>query len=145
MIDARELRIGNLISYRGEVDVNVYSLGSSFETVRSWQPDKLYGSSDIKEYEPIELTEEWHNKFGVKIDGFKSFVYKLPRNRNIDIEVIFTGDYVMLRQKEDNNPYNDSIVSIWNKDLTRRDMNVHEWQNLYFALTGEELKMEDKI
>ena len=86
---------------------------------------------------PILLTEEWHNKFGIQKNGFGNFEYILPRKNNINIKVIFCTDYVMVRQGEDK--IDDDVLSIWNKDLTRRDMYVHEWQNFYYSLCGEEL------
>jgi hypothetical protein len=98
----------------------------------------------------IPLTEEWHTKFGAQKKVFGSFEYALPRKNNIDIRVVFQGDYVFLRQSssirksESQNPITDDVVSIWNKDLTGRDMHVHEWQNLYFALTGEELTFKQR-
>jgi hypothetical protein len=87
---------------------------------------------------PILISEEWHNKFGVYDNGNMAFEYVLPRKNNIDCKVIFTGDYVFIRQGL--KWWDDDIISIWNKDLTRRDMYVHEWQNLYNILAGEELK-----
>lgn len=89
------------------------------------------------------LTEEWHNKFGVIKNGFGNFEYILPRKFNMNITVIHTHEYVYLRQGEGSNRYNDDLVAIWNKDVSRRDMYVHEWQNLYFALCGEELKIKN--
>jgi hypothetical protein len=87
---------------------------------------------------PILISEYWHNKFGVYDNGNMAFEYVLPRKNNIDCKVIFTGDYVFIRQGL--KWWDDDIISIWNKDLTRRDMYVHEWQNLYNILAGEELK-----
>ena len=128
-MEAKELRIANYV----ENDIGDVIFIDS-ETlpfiVTKW----------IKCHHPIPLTEEWHNKFGVKINGFKIFEYTLPRKNNLDIKVIFNGDYVMLRQGKGDR--NDDILSIWNKDLTNRDMFVHEWQNLYFALTNEELTIK---
>lgn len=88
----------------------------------------------LKDIEPILMTEEWHNKFGVLKNGFNNFEYKLPMNNTI----VFNGDYVFLRQGNDK-PMECDIVTIWNKDLTKRDMYVHEFQNLYLILAGEEL------
>jgi len=93
----------------------------------------------IEFLKPIPLTEEWHNKFGVKLDGFGSFRYVLPKSMSQKVTVMFSGDYVFLRQGEPNKIDND-LVSVWNKDIIKRDMFVHEWQNLYFSLTGEELE-----
>lgn len=89
-------------------------------------------------YNTIKLTEYFHNKFGVKMNGHMSFVYELPRNNTIKVKVVFSDDYVYLRQGNDDKPYNDSLVTIWNKDLTKRDMYVHEWQNWYYLLSGGE-------
>lgn len=90
------------------------------------------------------LTEKWHNRFGVYKNGFGNFVYKLPRKFNIHISVIHTEEYIMLRQGA-GKPSEDHIISIWNKDVTRRDMLVHEWQALYFSLCGEELIIKELI
>ena len=140
---ANELRIGNrvnmpflgcleleVIGLAVKDDFQLYIQSKSFENTFFEKPEK---------YRPIPLTEEWHNKFGVFKNGFESFEYVLPRKNNISLKVIFTGDYVMLKQGK--GTPQDDIVSIWNKDITKRDMFVHEWQNLYFALTGEELTL----
>jgi len=131
---ATELRIGNwAINFLGqEFQVN-------HETLRMLS---VGGSgSEFPSPKPIPLTEEWHNKFGVELNGFRSFEYKLPRKNNIDMTVVFQGDYVFLKQGD--NIKEIDIVSIWNRDLTKRDMYVNEWQNLYHALTGEELKINE--
>ena len=139
---ASELRIGNLINVRcvapecGHDDFepqecNIHNLISLFDESKDF------------EFEPIPLTEEWHNKFGCIKNGFNSFEYSLPIKNNLYIKLIFTGDYVFLRQGK--GKLEDDVVSIWNKDLTKRDMYVHEWQNLYYTLTGEELILIEKI
>ena len=130
-MEAKELRIGN---YGKEI---THSTNRVVRVKKHHFEDIVRGEIDLF---PIPLTEEWHNKFGVKINGFKIFEYTLPRKNNLDIKVIFSGDYVMLRQGKGDR--NDDILSIWNKDLTNRDMFVHEWQNLYFALTNEELTIK---
>jgi len=131
-----ELRIGNFVS-------DFHASESYYSEVIELKKNRCYYGnfhsvySDLK---PILLTEEWHNKFGTFKNGFESFEYVLPRKNNISLKVIFTEDYVMLRQGQ--GTQEDDVVSIWNKDLTKRYMYVHEWQNLYFALTGEELTIE---
>jgi len=98
--------------------------------------------SECADIKPIPLTEDWHNKFGVEKDGFHSFEYDLPRNLTIKCKVVFDGDYVFLRQDTNGKRHDDSLVTIWNKDLTKRDMYVHEWQNTYRRLAGEELTIK---
>ena len=134
---AKDLRIGNLV---------LFSDNSTIFTVSGLHEFGMDCFDDIEEtyieydrFEGIKLTEEWHNKFGVTKNGFNAFKYVIQRNNNIDLQVIFSGDYVMIRQGK--GELEDDIVSIWNKDLTKRDMYIHEWQNLYFALTGEELQL----
>ena len=134
---ATELRIGNF-TQQGVVVEITRCIKDSF---RVWNDGQLKSFRD-DEVAPILLTEEWHNKFGVEMK-FKHFTYKLPIIKNIEISIIHDLDYVYLRQRNDNHPMNDSIISIWNRDLVKRDMYVHEWQNLYFALTGAELKLKE--
>ena len=128
-MNANELRIGHLVYLKSKDKIYEISSGHDIEEI-----DDATENFDAK---PIPLTEEWHNKFEVFKSGFESFAYVLPRKNNISLKVIFTGDYVMLRQGQ--GTQEDDVVSIWNKDLTKRDMYVHEWQNLYFSLTGKEL------
>jgi hypothetical protein len=128
---ASELRIGNLVNYGNAVkqlDAELF-----LQLLKYTTP-----------FEPIPLTEKWHNKFGVQKNGFLSFEYVLQRKNNIDITVVFQGDYVFLRQSSSSKKsiIDDDVVSIWNKDLTKRDIYVHEWQNLYFALVSEELTLK---
>jgi hypothetical protein len=140
---AHELRIGNLVDLGNRIAKVIENNSLACVVV-----DLEETQDTIEDYErtkPIPLTEAWHNKFGVQKNGFLSFEYVLPRKNNIDIRVVFQGDYVFLRQSSSmrksasKNHIMDDVISIWNKDLTKRDMYVHEWQNLYFALTGEEL------
>jgi len=134
---ATELRIGNWV-YQSEM------YGEQQCTSYEVYNFDLYcnGADCVADYyegwKPIPLTEEWHNKFGVKINGHMSFEYPLPRKNNIKVKIVFSGDYVYLIQGD--KTMEQDIVAIWNKDLTKRDMFVHEFQNLVFALTGEELK-----
>jgi hypothetical protein len=100
---------------------------------------------EIKVFEPILISEYWHNKFGVYKNGFGNFEYKLPRKQNINCTLIFTSDYIMLHQLDvGDKPINAHLIAIWNKDVTRREIYVHEWQNLYLLLSGEKLKIKRK-
>jgi hypothetical protein len=134
---ATELRIGNFVKFQGEIiEIDGIDKFNIHWGNGNFAPITINGF-----FQPIRLTEECHNKFGTFKNGFKSFEYVLPRKNNISLTVIFTGDYVMLRQGQGTS--GDDVVSIWNKDLTKRDMYVHEWQNLYFCLSGEELTIKE--
>lgn len=132
IMEAKDLRIGNLVSFTDwpAKDVKI-----------KLNRDNLFMENFIEFFcDPIPLTEDWHNRFGSFKDGFNSFRYPLPRKNNRNIVVIFQGDYVMLVQDEDAG-FDKDVVSIWNRDLTKRDMYVYEWQNLFKCLTGEELTL----
>ena len=127
---ALELRIGNLTN-----------LGRVYEI----QQDKFYVmdendsslSSAWAEIEPIPLTEEWHVKFGANKVPM-AFEYVINDYKYI----VFIGDYVYLRDFSIDRFHptiDDDVCTLWNKDIKKRDMYVHEWQNLYFALTQTEL------
>jgi len=128
-IQPNELRVNNLTLNKGAL-----TKVDGLSIYHAW--------ANKEEYFGIELTEEWHNKFGVEIDGHISYVYELPRTLTIRAEVVFSGDYVYLRQRNDDKRFNDSLVTLWNKDLTKRNMYVHEWQNLYQSLTSKELTIK---
>lgn len=125
-----DLRIGNfikVISSTRKFDSYITQV-KGYDIVRIEEKSFKYWN-----YEPIPLTEEWHNKFGVYKNGFNSFEYVLPEKNNLKIILVFSGDYCFMKQGR------KDIISIWNKDLTKREMYVHELQNLYFALTQREL------
>lgn len=129
-MEAKELRIGNQCkeithSFNGVVKVSK----RHFEDIEDGEIDLF----------PIPLTEEWHNKFGVLVNGFMNFEYEI-RHRT---KVIFNDEYVFLRfNNEDNKFINDDIITLWSRDEMKRDMFVHEWQNLFKALTNKELNIK---
>lgn len=147
MISEKNIRIGNYIAASAnKSNKETWTIGK-VRTILSGDVDFEQIEVETEEeftwffkdsYFGIPMDEEWHRIFGVEKDGFDSFRYKVPRNNNINITIIFTGDYVMIQQGD--KPYESDLVSIWNKDLTKRDMYVHEFQNLYFILSGEDLK-----
>lgn len=141
-MNKEELRIGNLVDVNEQIEI-VYAIrNSGVDFYRGKTKKSVIMQSYIWEaIKPIPLTEEWHNKFGAKKSGFNSFEYILPETNNLNIKIVFSGDYVFLRQGQGKS-YDDDLVSVWNKDLTKREMFVHEWQNLYKSLTNQELTLD---
>jgi hypothetical protein len=111
---AEELRIGNLV-------YKYYPSGIEIEAVNEINSYFVNGIG-ISAIEPIPLTEEWLLKFGFEKEGgwFKKKRLLLFNIRNM---------YFTTPSKD--------IVSV---DVTT----VHQLQNLYFALTGEELTLKNQ-
>lgn len=137
---ASGLRIGNFI--RATLVVL-----DDIDTGASFVEREIRDGKDIDNaewFEPIPLTEEWHNKFGVQKNGFGNFEYDIcPFGRKTRV-LVFSGDYLYIRDMSGKDRTEDDLITIWNKDI-KKNFYVHEWQNLYFALSGKELKRKKKI
>lgn len=124
---ANELRLGNII-YRNVYDINpdgnkVYDPdGNEQEIVTIEILDSIRkGSND---YSGISLTEEWLLKFGFEKQS-KYFYF----NDSYRIEQMLRNVFSCKGKTDGSESHPIAILST-----------VHQLQNLYFALTGEELK-----
>ena len=110
---ASELRIGNWCSDNAYNDFKI-----TIEHLLI-----LHKGEDIQRIHPIPLTEEWLVKF-----GFEKDVDDLVLDINTVFFVFYNdGEFVRLKSN-----HLETITSI---------QYVHQLQNLYFALTGEELNL----
>lgn len=133
MLKASELRIGNWIADRGLKEWQI----DHWETMNkvSAKPNTMMCSGVLMEthplteyvdyLKPIELRENLLLKFGFKQSGNQFYIgnghiiiswFKSNNEVGLDIE----GQYLMLKCKY-----------------------IHQLQNLYFALAGEELVLQD--
>ena len=115
---AQELRIGNLI----------YSHSRLFPTeiikVKPYVIDWQLKYSELKNFEPIPLTEEWLLKLG--FDFGSDFIGEC-----FFIEFDDKNDF-FIHIENDKFYYNYDEIEI---------KHVHQLQNLYFALTNNELEI----
>jgi hypothetical protein len=127
---AQELRITNLIHFVKEnkdAEIGHHNLGIFL----------AYPSSN--EYEPIPITKDWLLNFGFKRDK--------KRNDFFDRALYFNEEVATFRVMLVDNGF-WFIVEKPLGDGTRKGFNlgtykyVHQLQNLYFALTGEELTIK---
>jgi hypothetical protein len=114
---ASELRIGNFYDHNGFVnEVNPNTIEEAWIAERSW----------IK---PIPITEVWLWNFGFEINRQNKEENNIWRCYSeegfFELEQIGSGFFL-----DDNHCYGTKINYI------------HQLQNLYFALTGEELKKQ---
>lgn len=120
-MEARELRIGNWVNtmkgHRQCIDVMCDCV--NFEDIERDIFDNI---------DPIPLTEEWLVRFGIHIDG-QSISLKSGT-----IGVIQRGREGMFKY------YLQSPFGMVHLDSIKY---VHQLQNLYFSLTGEELELKE--
>lgn len=113
---ANELRIGNWINDNGYNSI-IGVIDSHYHAIQISGSPRMIALETI---EPIPLTEEWLPRLG------------FPKDRDT-MNLLF--DYIIYFERQQNSLYlcnNQTKVQYvieW----------VHEAQNLYFALTGEEL------
>ena len=119
MINAKELRIGNLIGF-GEKYFQVHEIQEKCFYVLGEKGIEL--KNTVAELKPIQLTEEWLQKLGFKQNKFD----KVFEVENCQIEIYFFDNDIKCTV---------CVDSVINKKIEY----VHQLQNLYFALTGSEL------
>lgn len=111
---AKQIRIGNLVMDGHEV-----------EKVNARMISMLAGNH--ADFDPIPLTEEWLLKFG----------FEFHVNANCE-NFYYTKDaFICIRCDED-----FEWFRYYNGDFYSEIEYVHQLQNLYFALTGEELTLK---
>jgi len=120
---AEELRIGNLIIADGE-ETQVYALYEYDERgINGVGEHYEAGQYTYPVCEPIPLTEEWLLRFGFA----KNYGEFTKGNLMLDCEYTDKGEYVVKYGKA----YIEADIKY-----------VHHLQNLYFALTGDELTIK---
>ena len=130
-MDSKELRIDNFIRLKENGNIfDVQVVGTRCESIDVYN-NGIYTSylKNIDYYlEPIPLTEEWLVKF-----GFKIVVKNAEKNGVLICYNIKEKTYDFVLRD-----------SFYNKKFTVSKLkHVHQLQNLYFALTNEELTIKE--
>jgi hypothetical protein len=126
-IKASESRLGNLVEFEGRV-FQIDSISDSLPTLNT--PEFGIGVVDWNNIKPIELTPDWLLRLGFEgDDDGEEFYHK-------DSELF--GVQFCLFEKED-------VTHVWDGAFTEAPIKyVHQLQNLFFALTGQELILKEK-
>jgi hypothetical protein len=124
-MEAKDLRIGNYIerSIKIEQDKKIIDKVGCQDIVRIFE--NIGGFN----YEPIPLTEQWLLDFGFEISYSSNFRLRFDYNKNTK----FGFDYSHTADK--------SIEGFRYIGTYIKCDYVHQLQNLYFALTNEELTL----
>lgn len=121
---ATDLRIGNYVNRIGSI-TNITAI--EYHKDLSYVCTPISGSITENQIEPIQLTEEWLIKFGFK------------RNERIG-----SFDTYIVLMKESLSVNNKMGMYFKNQRVPNNIKYVHQLQNLYYALTGEELTIKEK-
>tara|TARA_A100000171_G_C2016181_1_gene88841 strand:+ start:214 stop:558 length:345 start_codon:yes stop_codon:yes gene_type:complete len=112
---ASELRVGNYFLTKNK---SIKQVKEIHENTIVWYSEHMKHHINFIDIEPIQLTEQWLLDFGVKkLERGYAFGFKTP-------ELV--------------------VKNLWmefNLDIKY----VHQLQNLFFALTGEELTIKEKV
>ncbi len=122
---ATELRIGNIVNFGGVCEVVTIHSGGSLKV----RPLKYSGTAydtGISKIQPILLTEAWLLRFGFE---------RQEGNLIFDLETGYLWKYA-----------EDKLVRFMTSSLETILFieYVHQLQNLYFSLTGQELQIQTK-
>jgi hypothetical protein len=131
MIKANELRVDNFVIYKidGKNEVcQIEGLTKEYVELRVADPlDFLEDEIPIERCHPIELTPEWLDRSGlVEKESYMPGELKFTVEGNFSIEAIDEGKLKFYL------PFNKSIEIKY----------LHQLQNLYLDLTGEELNVK---
>lgn len=119
-LQSKDLRIGNRIIYMGaEIVIEGINRNGDLDYTLNGHP---YGGHNVRHYESIPLTKEWLIKFEFYPSAH-------------DIRFWRKGS-VMLKLTDKGFKFNYGIS-------IRYIQSVHQLQNLYFALTGNELELKN--
>ncbi len=127
---ANELRIGNYVRYFEENDSRID--GIEFNYCHLTDASSIY-YEDIK---PIPLTEDWLLKF-----GFKESTYGTFQIDGLFRTEIGNDNYDPVHEVHEG--FKSHLVDIESNNISKEIKHVHQLQNLYFALTGEELEIKE--
>lgn len=131
MIKSNELRIGNFVHDRGGKVIRIdffehleKGFDCKFGQKIFIEGEEVHPMTEYSDYaNPIPLTEEWLLRFGFEVNNTESWYYK--------------GNFRWSKVGR---------YWLWFGIPMHNDLfkHVHQLQNLYFALTEKELRLNDK-
>ena len=110
-INAKELRVGNLICCAKQIKECDID-------------DIFYISKSYNVYEPIRLTSSWFLRFGLNTND--GIIFEKVRDSNFFVKLLEPDSH---------------FIVFWKSSRLIKPIFVHQFQNLYFALTGNELTL----
>jgi hypothetical protein len=133
-----ELRIGNIVGFKNRDDcycvvTDLSSAGGIHLIRKFYDGDEDDQPEVIDDITPIPLTEEWLLKFGFNNINSKEYGIKCG------------SCWMSLSNPKDMGEWQDCYCWIFDRFKFIELKYVHQLQNLYFALSDEELKLLNEI
>lgn len=137
-MNAQELRLGNWVQPKNAPAMIVKEIKAG--GIGLYMPgsdgDSFYFDND--EISPIELTKEILLKCGLKAEYGWGEIYPLPFAVSIKFE---ENKFWLTQQMPQFDDFGDEKCVQYRDENTMEIKYLHQLQNLYFALTGEELSV----
>lgn len=149
MVKANELRIGNNLIYSNDERLKPELRGKLLKVTAD---DILFLSqNDVEHVQSIPLTEEWLVKLGFKKQSWNQFDYRFDHVSGKICGYVIDNVWCLIPAPGGAKPVffgrrntDPRKLLAWNFEQTGYPPGtVHQLQNLYFALTGEELEVEE--
>lgn len=140
-MEINELRIGNYVKHYDPINgTNIYKVYRINDSGSVSLNDKgQLASCTVEDIQPIELTDELLVKIGFEIQGrYRKFTsYELVIRLSDSIVRIV---YIVYN---DGNPTIEIITFNEHNEYRNKDIKyLHQLQNVYYCLTGQELEIE---
>jgi len=164
MIKANEIRIGNLVNFNDDgniIPLRVKYIGCDVEGFKGYFLNLEKGiSTSIEDHfkdgdidvTGIPLTEEYLLKFGFEKHQSiiaASYSKSISYSGSLKELVVFIdkgNEYIHIREGERSYPTTaDTITTLLNGDYNGRPFYVHQLQNLFYSLTGQELTFKETL
>mgnify|MGYP003670777804 CR=1 FL=1 len=144
-MEAKELRIGNLVHYNAnqkEVGTITGMQSAVSKQCYIYLNNRINSVLDLEEIKPIPLTDEWLFKFGfIKMKNYRTkqlghskYDWFKDNTQFFSIEKHHSGDFNEGETFYPTFTFNNCSFAL---------QYVHQLQNLYFSLTKDELKIND--
>jgi hypothetical protein len=137
---ANELRIGNYVTWKDEesndaiLTVTGIVLNDCVWVEWEWEDgEKDYTECDFDGLKPILITEDWLIKLGFyEYDRMgENIFFSMKQYNDMNWNLHFNRNILTVSFKD----------LVWNKSFEIKY--IHQFQNLYFAITGEELTIKE--
>ena len=134
-MEVKDLRIGNLVKFKDGKYRRISMIDGLSNGVIALE---RIGLCDIEDCEPIPLTEEWLLKF--------DFSKLKETAKGLAIYNVWSkGNFVLTSWGTEGDSANMLNLSFNGHSLDIFPNNVHDLQNLYFVLKGEELTIKEQV